>query len=94
LSVGDAAIKCQLGLFVLPLAGIVIGAQRVLRPGGVFAGSDSIASSGLRDFHHDDVYTPIDPRGLLDRLDAVGFTDIRVDIQPKDEWFSFSALRA
>jgi SAM-dependent methyltransferase len=69
-------------------------AQRVLRPGGVFAGSDSIASPGLRDFHRDDIYTPIDPRGLPDRLAAMGFTDIRVDIQPRDEWFSFSAVRA
>ncbi|MEV4624632.1 methyltransferase domain-containing protein [Asanoa sp. NPDC049573] len=69
-------------------------ARRVLRSGGVFAGSDSIASSGLREFHHDDIYTPVDPHGLRDRLTAAGFTDIRVDIQPEDEWFSFSAVRA
>ena len=66
-------------------------ARRVLRPGGVFAGSDSIASPGLRTFHRDDVYTPVDPDGLPARLAAAGFSDIEITIGPEREWFSFSA---
>jgi SAM-dependent methyltransferase len=65
-------------------------ARRVLRPGGVFAGSDSIASSGLRGFHHDDVYVPVDPTGLPARLEAAGFTDVEVSV-PEPEWFTFQA---
>ena len=65
-------------------------ARRVLRPGGVFAGSDSIASSGLRGFHHDDVYVPVDPSGLPARLEAAGFTDVEVSV-PEPEWFTFQA---
>ena len=65
-------------------------ARRVLRPGGVFAGSDSIASSGLRGFHHDDVYVPVDPTGLPARLEAAGFTDVEV-LVPEPEWFTFQA---
>ena len=49
--------------------------RRVLRPGSVFAGSDSIASPGLRAFHHDDTYQPVDPETLPARLAAAGFDD-------------------
>ena len=65
-------------------------ARRVLRPGGLFAGSDSIASPGLRGFHHDDVYVPVDPAGLPGRLEAAGFTDVEVSV-PEPEWFTFQA---
>ena len=34
---------------------------RLLRPGGVLAGEDSLASPELRSLHHDDVYVPVDP---------------------------------
>jgi SAM-dependent methyltransferase len=65
-------------------------ARRVLRPGGVFAGSDSIASSGLSGFHDGDVYVPVDPAGLRARLEAAGFTDVEVSV-PEPEWFTFRA---
>ena len=65
-------------------------ARRVLRPGGVFAGSDSIASSGLSGFHDGDVYVPVDPAGLPTRLEAAGFTDVEVSV-PEPEWFTFQA---
>lgn len=64
-------------------------AHRVLQPGGLFAGSDSIASPGLQEFHHDDVYTPVEPDRLAGRLEAVGFT--LVAVVPSDDWFTFSA---
>jgi SAM-dependent methyltransferase len=62
---------------------------RVLQPGAVFAGSDSIASPGLRRFHHDDVYVPVDPDALPERLCAAGFTDVTVERY--DDWFTFQA---
>lgn len=64
-------------------------AHRVLAPGSVFAGSDSIASKGLHAFHHHDTYTPVDPAALPDRLTAAGFAD--VDVRVMDDWFVFSA---
>jgi SAM-dependent methyltransferase len=51
---------------------------RVLRPGGLFVVSDSIASDDLAAFHHDDVYNPIDPETVADRLTSAGFSDVEV----------------
>ena len=51
---------------------------RVLVPGGVLVASDSIASPELREFHHDDIYVPIDPAGLGPRLAKAGFVETEV----------------
>lgn len=51
---------------------------RVLRPGGLFVASDSVASVELAALHEGDVYNPVDPTGLSDRLDVAGFIDIDV----------------
>ena len=48
-------------------------AARVLRPGGVFAGTDSRASENFREFHTGDVYQPVDPKTISRRLKAAGF---------------------
>jgi SAM-dependent methyltransferase len=53
--------------------------HRLLRPGGVFAGQDSIATDELRELHVDDTYVPIDPAGLQARLEAAGFSNVNVD---------------
>jgi SAM-dependent methyltransferase len=53
--------------------------HRVLRGGGVLAGQDSVASDELRALHVDDIYNPIDPEGLADRLTAAGFAEVDVD---------------
>lgn len=53
---------------------------RVLRPGGVFIGTDSIDSEPIREFHVDDVFVPVDPDTLGPRLEAVGFTNVRVEV--------------
>jgi SAM-dependent methyltransferase len=60
---------------------ILAEALRVLRPGGVLIGSDSLASSGLHHFHAGDTYNPLDPAELLVLLQALGFERItlRVD---------------
>ncbi|HZT64265.1 MAG TPA: class I SAM-dependent methyltransferase [Acidimicrobiales bacterium] len=54
-------------------------AARVLRPGGVFAGMDSVDSEEFRALHEGDICVPIDPVGLAGRLEAAGFVDVAVD---------------
>lgn len=53
-------------------------ACRVLRPGGVLVGADSLASQGLHEFHEGDTYNPIDPARLLVFLQAAGFGHVMV----------------
>jgi SAM-dependent methyltransferase len=52
---------------------------RVLRPGGVMVGSDSIACDELRDFHEGDTYNPVDVASLPGRLRRLGFSDVQVE---------------
>lgn len=52
---------------------------RVLRPGGVLAGVDSLDSESFRDLHEGDICVPIDPATFAGRLTAAGFTDVQVD---------------
>lgn len=66
-------------------------ARRVLTPGGVFAGSDSMASPELAEFHGDDTYVPVDPATLPHRLANSGFIDVVVRITAPGERFAFSA---
>jgi SAM-dependent methyltransferase len=54
-------------------------AARVLRPGGVFAGTDSQPSLRFRLVHLGDTCIPVDPATLPGRLAAAGFTRITVD---------------
>jgi SAM-dependent methyltransferase len=53
---------------------------RVLRPGGVFAGTDSISSPLFRLMHVFDTMVVVDPDGLPGRLEAAGFEDVHVDV--------------
>jgi len=52
---------------------------RVLRPGGVLAGTDSLDSDDFRALHVGDVCVPIDPVGLPARLARAGFDEVSVD---------------
>ncbi len=56
-------------------------AFRLLRPGGVFAGSDGVPSLAFRLIHVADTYNPIAPKDLPGRLRAAGFTDIDTDVK-------------
>jgi SAM-dependent methyltransferase len=66
--------------------------HRLLRPGGVLAGQDSLASDELRELHIDDTYVPVDPAGLRGRLENAGFVD--VDVDTNEYALRFRARRA
>ena len=66
-------------------------AFRVLRPGGVFAGSDGATSPAFRLIHVGDTCVTVDPATLPDRLRAAGFTDVRVDTAKRH--FRFRAVK-
>jgi SAM-dependent methyltransferase len=59
---------------------ILAEAFRVLRPGGVLIGSDSLASTELHDFHEGDTYNPVEPASLLPRLQTLGFGPVTVTV--------------
>ena len=63
---------------------------RVLRPGGVFAGTDSLPRGlAFKLIHVGDTLVLVDPDGLPGRLAAAGFEDVRVTTGSKS--FRFSA---
>jgi SAM-dependent methyltransferase len=66
-------------------------ACRVLRPGGVFAGSDSTASFLFRLAHLGDTMVLVDPDRFATRLQAAGFTDAQV--RRGHRAFAFRAIR-
>jgi SAM-dependent methyltransferase len=55
-------------------------AYRLLRPGGVLLGADSLASQELHAFHEGDTYNPIDPARLLVFLQAAGFDRVTLTV--------------
>lgn len=57
-------------------------AARVLRPAGVFAGTDSLDSPEFREFHVDDICVPLGPEALADRLSAAGLERVEVVTNP------------
>jgi ubiquinone/menaquinone biosynthesis C-methylase UbiE len=59
---------------------VLAEAFRVLRPGGVFLGSDSLPSDGLHQFHEGDTYNPVEPASFLTRLQTVGFDAITLHV--------------
>jgi ubiquinone/menaquinone biosynthesis C-methylase UbiE len=65
---------------------------RVLRPGGVFAGTDSLPRGlAFKLIHIGDTLVLVDPDGLPARLGAAGFEDVRVSTGEKS--FRFSARK-
>ena len=53
---------------------------RVLRPGGLLAGSDGLDTPSRRELHEYDVFVPIDPGTLEGRLRTAGFGRAQVDV--------------
>jgi SAM-dependent methyltransferase len=64
---------------------------RVLRPRGIFAGSDSVDSRLFRLLHVFDTLVIVDPAKFESRLNAAGFDDVKIDIAPRV--FKFSARK-
>lgn len=67
---------------------------RVLRPGAVFAGTDSLYSRLFGLLHIGDTMVLVDPERLPDRLRRAGFTDVHVDVDEAGGRFRFRAVRA
>lgn len=59
-----------------------LGVTTRLRPGGVFAGTDSRPSWRFRVIHLFDTMTCVDPATLGGRLETAGFTDVQVADAP------------
>ena len=53
---------------------------RVLKPGGIFAGTDSLQSLLMKLFHLRDTMLLVDPSGLPSRLESVGFRNAEIEI--------------
>lgn len=66
--------------------------HRVLKPGGVFVGTDSTWSRLFQLFHVFDTMVVVDPNTFEGRLKAAGFSDVRVDLARRA--FRFRAIRA
>lgn len=66
-------------------------ACRVLRPGGVLVGVDSLRSALMTVFHLGDTLNLVPPSTLAQRLTAAGFIDARVEVASSR--FRFSAKR-
>ncbi len=54
--------------------------RRVLRPGGVLVGVDSVQSAEWWALHVGDTCVPVDPHGFPSRLQAAGFVDVEVEL--------------
>jgi SAM-dependent methyltransferase len=67
-------------------------AFRVLRPGGVFAGSDSADSTLFRLLHFRDTCNPVNPQALPERLHAAGFGNVQ--IEPRGRRLRWRAVKA
>lgn len=80
------AVTCFTMLHHIPSAALqdrlFTEACRVLRPGGVFAGTDSQPSLRFRLIHLFDTMMCVDPSTLGGRLEAAGFRDVDVAQAP------------
>lgn len=84
---GFSGVVCFTMLHHVPSAAVqdelFAEAHRVLAPGGVFAGSDSQLNLRFRWLHIGDTMVVVDAGTLPDRLARAGFTDVRVEHEPK-----------
>lgn len=54
--------------------------HRVLRPGGIFVGQESLDLEMIRVGHEGDTFSPVNPDTLSDRLRSVGFGATTTDV--------------
>lgn len=65
--------------------------RRVLKPGGIFAGTDSRQSLGMRLIHIHDTLVPVNPDTFGARLESAGFRDVLIETNARA--FRFCARR-
>lgn len=53
---------------------------RVLKPGGMFVGTDNTSNWAFRLIHFRDICVPVPPQMLGARLECVGFTDVAIEV--------------
>jgi len=66
-------------------------AWRVIEPGGLFVGCDSLQNPFMRLIHLGDTLVPVDPNTFAARLEAAGFHVLK--IEKNSEAFRFQAQR-
>ena len=90
-----SAVTCFTMLHHVPTAALqdalFAEAHRVLRPGGVFLGTDGTDTPEMRELHVDDIFNPVDPNTFAERLTAAGFAGITVDV--REQGLRFAARR-
>ena len=90
-----SAVTCFTMLHHVPSAelqnALFAESLRVLRPGGVFLGTDGIDTPEMRELHVDDIFVPVDPETFPERLTAAGFADISLDV--REQGLRFAAVR-
>lgn len=69
-------------------------AARVLRPGGLFCGTDNLGSWPFRVFHLFDTMVLVNPDTFAERLRTAGFIDISIDVDKSASRFRFRARKA
>jgi SAM-dependent methyltransferase len=91
-----SAVVCFTMLHHVPSAGmqdaVFAEARRVLRPGGLFAGYDSLPSLRFRLLHIGDTMVVLNPATLPNRLTGSGLTDVDVTHTPRRR-VAFSARK-
>ena len=70
---------------------LIAESYRVLRPGGMFVGTDSTLSTVFRLAHIGDTMVVVDPKTFGQRLESVGFRDISIKVA--NHTFRFRASR-
>ncbi len=79
-----SAAACLTMLHHIPSAALQDAAlselRRVLRSGGVLVGSDGLDTPERRSLHHDDVFVPVEPGTLAERLRRAGFATAYVEV--------------
>lgn len=58
---------------------VLMEVRRVLRPGGLFVGSDGKDTPERRQLHDGDTFVPVDPEALAVKLQAAGYTDVVIE---------------